>query len=232
MCSRTHGHLLAFPSESGTYSTLEFPECQALSFQGNLWLLCALYLWTHVIAEEEAFFHRTSKMFVFFQLFDGELKSAPSCHGSLTTCKCAAGYALMSSHAHLHSPVYPLPSILLQKVRLFSYIMESPVFLTVNCIFGRWWFFRFSLFACPQFHSDVLCISLLTSIYLLLRLISRSSHSVLGKLVLFGVLPLCSGQYLFGLLRISYHSLYKNQMLGYLSSLAKAGRQKYDHTGV
>lgn len=185
-----------------------------------------------MIVEEEGFFHRISKMFVFFPaLWWQELKSASPCHGSFTTCKCAAGYALMSSLTHLHSSLYPLPYILLQ-IRLFCSIMESLLCLTVNCMFGRSLVFKFSLFACPQFHSDVLCFSVVTSVYLLLCLIFHSSHYISRKLVLFEVLPLCCGPYLFCLLRISDHSLYKNQMLGHISSLAKAGSQNYDHTGV
>lgn len=74
-----------------------------------------------------------------------------------------------------------------------------------------------------SFIADVLCISAVTSVYLLLHWIFHSSQYILGKLVLFGVSPLCSGQYLFGLLRISDHSLYKNQMLGHIS---KATSQK------
>lgn len=80
------------------------------------------------------------------------------------------------------------------------------------------------------FTADVLYISAVTSAYLLLHWISYSSHYISGKLVLFGISPPCSGQYLFGLLRIPDHSLYKNQMLGHVSSLAKATSQKYDHT--
>lgn len=80
------------------------------------------------------------------------------------------------------------------------------------------------------FTADVLCISVVTSAYLLLHWIFYSSHYISGKLVLFGISPPCSGQYLFGLLRISDHSLSKNQMLGHISSLAKATSQKYDHT--
>lgn len=70
---------------------------------------------------------------------------------------------------------------------------------TVICSLGWSWFF---LFVC-SFTVSVFYSSVIAAVYLLLRWIFYFNHYILGNLVLSGVSPVCSGQYLFSSLRIS-----------------------------
>lgn len=54
-----------------------------------------------------------------------------------------------------------------------------------------------------SFTVSVFYSSIIAAVYLLLRWIFYFNHYILGNLVLSGISPVCSGQYLFSLLRIS-----------------------------
>lgn len=134
----------------------------------------------------------------------------------------------MSSHTHFLSHL-PSPCYVSLQIRLSFYSMEASLCLTVNHVFGYPDFSNYPFLPVLSFITLVFFISIVTSIYLLLHQIFYSSHSISRKLILFRVSPLHSEQYLFGWLRISDHSLYKKQMLGHISSLAKVASQKHAH---
>lgn len=184
-----------------------------------------LSLWT-CVAEEDGFCTPFLKCLLSFQLFGKVGIKECTILPLLMTCRCSAGYG---SHSHFLSQLHSLHYTSLQKIRLSFYIMDPSLCLTVNCIFGCPNFLNYPFLPVLSLIAHVFFISIVTSVYLLLHQIFHSSHFISGKLVLFRVSPQRSGQYLFGLLRIYDHSLYKNHMLGHISSLAKVASQKHIH---
>lgn len=92
------------------------------------------------------------------------LNSAASCHGSLTTCRCSAGYVLT-----LVTLVYILNSIhsVMYHFRRsgyssISWSLLSTLLSTASLTDPD--FFKFSLFTCPQFHNQ--CVLYLCNIFL------------------------------------------------------------------